>query len=200
MKFLLAILLLSSCNQNAELGRNDVTHVPKGITTQTIDDAVIDQIVEYYFERFADYDETYNLEKNFSDTVIELYYSSETISSGHTVYIGIKPENLVYGDLNNDGTSDLAMGLYNEYGGSGSNTDVFVFLNENGRYSLASAISAYDVSPCEVHYFLPLKIEKGELLGTSLCYAELDPQCCPSLEVATVLGYQNGKLELIRKE
>jgi hypothetical protein len=100
---------------------------------------------------------------------------------------------VVTGDLNRDGTSDLAV-LYTIEGQNGSNNHVqylAVFTRLNGKLVALTHTSVGGKS----HRGVELKtISKGAILLNTLNYAPQDASCCPSKKGTTRYVLIKGKL------
>ena len=93
---------------------------------------------------------------------------------------------------------DLIVSIDTEGGGGGGNVywnDLFVFLSKNGKFALTSFIDSPEVRGCRAGQFFPDKIENGLILGTSFCFTENDPRCCPSLEYLTTVTFDGKQLK-----
>jgi hypothetical protein len=205
MKTLLfAILLITSCRQSAEpIGRTNLEQVDT--SNQVIDDDVINQIVDYYQKKMEaqgiDYEVNYELEKTYADSTLNLYYTcQEYVSGHHSVNIGLKSSDFMYGDLDGNGTVDMITTIINEYASSSSNSEIFVFLNQDGKYNFSSAVKSSEICGCDPDFsgrnmiFQPFSIEDGLLIGESFCYGDGDADCCPSILFQTTTMLRDGKL------
>lgn len=91
------------------------------------------------------------------------------------------------GDLNADGQDDMVVAAsFEKASENTSSRELFVFLRQNGRLELA----AHQV----VGSAVDMAVSDGELMVTTLEYADDDARCCPSKEVLRRYAVVNGAL------
>ena len=186
-----------------------VTSTKKTADHSNIPDDVL-RFIKNYYQR--EYKGT-KVDFTDSDTGLEMIFSNIPNDSddydGFLIDVNIpKKENVIiygasilFGDLDNNNSDDLIVGVHTEGGGTGGNalhsTDLFVFLNNNGVYEFISMTPDQEIadnSKSNVCAFFPYKIENGLLIGSSTLYQNSDPTCCPSLEQDTKVKFSNNKL------
>jgi hypothetical protein len=100
---------------------------------------------------------------------------------------------IVTGDLDNNGSPDMAV-LYTLEGGHGGNDYnqyLAVFLSINGKY----VYKAHSRIGGRFERNMDLKsIENGKVLFDTLEYLPKDPSCCPSKKGSTQFMLSEGKL------
>ena len=108
---------------------------------------------------------------------------------------------ILYGDIDNNNSEDLIVGVLTEGGGTGGNDlhsiDLFVFLNNNGKYQFVSVTPDNEVCGGIMNRgdnFMPYKIQGGFLIGKTVSYQDDDAMCCPSLEYNTKVKFNGNKL------
>jgi len=100
---------------------------------------------------------------------------------------------IVTGDLNNDGTSDIAVlyTLEGAHGGNDYNQYLAVFLSVNGKY----VYKAKRRIGGRFERNMDLKsIQDGKVLFDTMEYLPKDPSCCPSKKGSTQFTLAQGKL------
>ena len=113
--------------------------------------------------------------------------------------------NPIKGDLNNDNQDDYLVKVVDEGAGGGGNfvqITYYLFTSRDGEYELHTALPTGLLSGCDEDngYFVPQKIENQQVIGESLCYAENDGRCCPSLKSKSIAAIEDGEFKLISKE
>ncbi len=117
------------------------------------------------------------------------------LTKGQELY-GAVP--ILEGDLNRDRKSDLLVTVHTESGNSASQ-DMFLFLNENETYRLATVADHQEISGCR-GTFWARKIKDNLIEGNSSCYAADDAMCCPSLHYKTKVAFENNTLKVLPKK
>ena len=187
-----------------------------------LDSSVVQMIKEYYhliygegtrLEESAEAaaGEGARLEESAEASTIQLTYYSipdiEEESEGRivTITIPLTKEWELYGaipilegDLNNDRKSDLVITVHTEFGNSASQ-DLFLFINENERYRLATVASHQEISGCRGTYWAR-KIKDNLIEGISSCYSADDAMCCPSLHYKTKVAFDANALKVLSKK
>jgi len=92
----------------------------------------------------------------------------------------------------------LLVTVHSEFGNSASQ-DLFLFLNENERYRLATVADHREISGCR-GTFWARKIKDNVIEGNSSCYAADDAVCCPSLHYKTRVAFENNVLKVLSKK
>ncbi|GAA4470068.1 hypothetical protein GCM10023093_30560 [Nemorincola caseinilytica] len=213
------ILYLCGCDgpggpSSGNSGHADTIGTSRTAEISTIPIDVLQEIKDHYQK---EYGSKARLEEENSDTLLEMTYyaipTKEDRYDGYLIAISIpkKPQEfcgasaLLHGDLNNDGTADLAISVHTEGGGGGGNMasqDIFLYENIGGHYQLNSVTSDGDICGCDEYggYFRATGIENGLLTGTSSCYTKDDPRCCASLAYDTKVRLDGNKLILHSKD
>lgn len=165
------------------------------------DENVLSDIKKYYQE---EYGENAKFEPEVTDSTYNITYRHIPDEEEPTdyfliaIYIPTKNRDLIYGDLNSDNLQDLVVAVSTEGGGTGGNGirwgDLFVFLNQNDKLTLASVTKDYELTDCVAGYFWPATINNGYLIGNSYCYDSEDAHCCPSLKYLTKVKFSKNKL------
>lgn len=137
--------------------------------------------------------------RNETDSLINLSFKEKGDDMAYSNLIISKiKSNYIFGDLNNDGKVDLIASVNANTGGSGSWDELFVFINENGKYELKTITSSFDLAICKggsrEGQFYPKEIKNGVVIGTSVCYADDDAHCCPSIKKETKVACKKNKL------
>lgn len=115
------------------------------------------------------------------------------------IYVPIMQKDYIYGDLNNDGAADMIASISVEGGGNSYWNDIFVFLAQEGKYVLSSVTTSTENCGCVSGNFYPDKIQDGIILGESICWAEKDSHCCPSLNYLTTAEFDGKKIKFKNK-
>ena len=215
---IISIFLLGACGQLKNMAPEQMSQVGQ----DQLDRSVVQSIKEYYhltygegtrLEEFAEAaaGEGTRLEESAEAAATELTYYSipdiEEEKEGRIVTITIpltKGQKLfgaipvLEGDLNRDRKSDLLVTVHSEFGNSASQ-DLFLFLNENERYRLATVADHREISGCR-GTFWARKIKDNVIEGNSSCYAADDAVCCPSLHYKTRVAFENNVLKVLSKK
>lgn len=168
----------------------------KGPISEFIDEDIITKIISHYgkqnrngIPQRTETDSVINLsfkEKKGDD----MPYSNLSISKIKSDYL--------FGDVNNDGKDDIIASVGADSGGSANWNDLLTFINERDKYELKSVTSSFDLAVCKdgSHdgQFYPKKIKDGIIIGTSICYADEDAHCCPSIKKETKAKFKKDKL------
>lgn len=175
---------------------------------EQLDRRVVQSVKEYYH---LTYGEGTRLEESAEAAATELTYyhipENEDEKEGVIVTITIpltKGQELygaipiLEGDLNNDRKDDLVVTVHTEFGNSAAQ-DLFVFLNENETYRLATVADHREISGCR-GIFWARKIKDNVIEGKSSCYAADDAVCCPSLHYRTKVAFENNTLKVLSKK
>lgn len=215
--FALTTACLTSCNQfvdnankaaSADSLKTNFENKNSGLSQE-----ILKEIKKYYQQKYgteARIDEentdslsciTYHSISNEKDGTNSFRIAIYIAKNDSKFLFGANP--IISGDLNNDRFNDLVVNVHTEGGGEGSNgiwwNDIFVFLNQNGKYRLTTIKKDTELVDCDEGHFLISKIENGYLIGNSSCYSKTDALCCPSLNYLTKSKLQNDKLEFVSK-
>ncbi|HLS11121.1 MAG TPA: FG-GAP repeat protein [Flavobacteriaceae bacterium] len=178
-------LLLISCNKNDKQAQNN----------PFLEIAVIKELEQYYHQK---YKEGNRVVREESEGIITIDYFKNAYNENNyesfVLRIEIPKEKeseyILTGDLNNDNTADLIVGVFTEGGGYGGKIywiDYFVFLKKENNYHLTTVKSNRELSECEAGFVYFNKIEKNIIKTTESCFVERDSRCCPSLHYYVVL-------------
>ena len=206
IKLLFCAVLLTACGQSSSKPDEARTVKTKtnSATTETVNDSqfidnyIINAIIDHYKSS------TTKMETEKTDTLLTISFRNIPSEDdafdgiGLRVYISKMKKDYIFGDIDNDGVPDLIVSIDTEGGGGGGNVywnDLFVFLSKNGKFALTSFIDSPEVRGCRAGQFFPDKIENGLILGKSICWAENDPRCCPSLEYLTTITFDGKQLK-----
>lgn len=211
-KLFLCLVLLISCrqspNQKNENKTNEANIKPATteVTTDSkyIDDYIINTIIEYYK------DSTTRMETEETDSSLSIvFYHIPTSHEDSLIWevsyeleVGISKlrKDYIFGDLDKDGIPDLIADIGGNNSGSGSWNELFVFFSKNGRYELASVTPSSKICGCTVGDFYPEKIQEGLIFGESICWAENDAHCCPTLHYSTTVTIDKKQLKFSSKK
>jgi hypothetical protein len=160
-----------------------------------IDEDITTKIVYHYGKQ----NQTGIPQRNETDSLINLSFTGKGDETPYSnLMISKMKSDYLYGDLNNDGKSDLIASVNSDGGGSASWCDLFVFINENDSYVLKSVTSSFDLAICaggsHDGQFYPKEIKDGIVIGSSICYTDKDAHCCPSIKKETKVHYKKDKL------
>ena len=201
---IISLILLGAC---AQLTNNSSRQLNQ-IKNDKLDMAVVQSIKNYYQ---ITYGQGTRLEEVVDTAAIKLtYYNTPDKDEEHgdriimiTIPL-IKDQELfgaipiLEGDLNKDLKNDLVISVHTEFGNSASQ-DIFIFINENENYRLATVTGHQDVSGC-IGYFWARKIENNLIVGNSSCFSGDDAMCCPSLHYKTKVAFDNNQLKYVSKK
>lgn len=102
-------------------------------------------------------------------------------------------EQIVFGDLNDDGAEDAAVTIAVNYGGTGVFVSVAAVLNENGRPRHAASWMIDDRPQVN-----DLKIQNGTVFVDAVIHGPNDPGCCPAQPVTQTYRLTASGLTLVR--
>jgi len=200
----MSFLLLGACGQFSNKSPNQLNYIKNDKLVMTI----VQSIKNYYQ---ITYGQSTRLEEFADDAAIKLTFynipEKDEENDGRIIMITIplvKDQELygaipiLEGDLNKDMKNDLVISVHTEYGNSASQ-DIFIFINENEKYRLASVTSNQNVSGC-MGYFWARKIENNLIVGNSSCFTGDDAICCPSLHYKTKVAFDNNGLKYVSKK
>lgn len=102
-------------------------------------------------------------------------------------------EPIAFGDLNDDGATDAAVALAENYGGTGVFVSVVAMLNQNGQ-PVQAAAEMIDDRPI----INALSIQDEEILLDATVHGPNDPGCCASQSTQRMFRYQAGRLVMTR--
>lgn len=171
------------------------------IIDRKIQDELSAKVIHYYKGLYSEHSKVVERkEKGIVELIFYNVSSKHKPNNGWTWSINI-PQNIILGDMNNDGAKDAIVDVIKGGGGEGGNVEeneMFYFENLNGKYELKKVIMSKELSNCENGNFLPEKIENNILIGTSLCFKNSDPSCCPSISFRTKIGYKNNNFIMLK--
>ena len=206
IKLLFCAVLLTACGQSSSKPDEAGTVKTKtnSATTETVNDSQL--IDNYIINALIDHykGSTTKMETKKTDTLLTISFRNMPSEDdafdgiGLRIYISKMKKDYIFGDIDNDGVPDLIVSIDTEGGGGGGNVywnDLFVFLSKNGKFALTSFIDSPEVCGCRAGQFFPDKIENGLILGNSICWAENDGRCCPSLEYLTTITFDGKQLK-----
>lgn len=201
---IISFILLGACGQLKNMAPEQINKVGQ----EQLDRRVVQSVKEYYH---LTYGEGTRLEESAEAAATELTYyhipENEDEKEGVIVTITIPLTNerelfgaipILEGDLNNDRKNDLVITVHTEFGNSASQ-DLFVFLNENETYRLATVADHREISGCK-GTFWARKIKRNLIVGKSSCYSAEDANCCPSLHYKTKVAFENNTLKVLSKK
>lgn len=102
-------------------------------------------------------------------------------------------EQIVFGDLNDDGAEDAAVTIAVNYGGTGVFVSVAAVVNENGK-PRHTASWLIDDRP----QINDLKIQNGTIFVDAIIHGPSDPGCCPAQPVTQTYRLTASGLTLVR--
>lgn len=207
---IISFILLGACGQVKNWAPEQMNQVGQ----EQLDRSVVQMIKEHYH---LTYGEGTRLEESAEAAATKLTYyhipdkdeepDHEEESEGRivTITIPLTKERELYGaipilegDLNNDRKSDLLVTVHAEFGNSASQ-DLFVFINEQETYRLATVAGHQEISGCR-GTFWARKIEDNVIEGNSSCYSADDAMCCPSLHYKTKVAFDANALKVLSKK
>lgn len=201
---LISFILLGACGQLA----NRAPVQMKQVGQEQLDRSVVQMIKEHYHHTYG---EGVRLEESVEAAAIQLTYYNIPENDDEkegvivTITIPLTKERelfgaipLLEGDLNRDRKNDLVVTVHTEFGNSASQ-DLFVFLNENETYRLATVADHREISGCK-GTFWARKIKRNLIIGKSSCYSADDANCCPSLHYKTKVAFENNTLKVLSKK
>ena len=144
-----------------------------------------EKIKEFKKEGYNNWSRSKNyIESSLNDSFLEVKYNvTETVGDSSydaaivTLKIPLKPDNFVFGDLNNDQNEDCLITVFTEGNwalANGSQNNIFIFLNKGNNYKLTYVFTSSN-------NYNPVLIENNQIIANELSYAPKDPRCCPSL-------------------
>lgn len=112
-------------------------------------------------------------------------------TAGGTDHISVQLTNFVAaGDLDGDGTDEVAALISENFGGTGVFVFLAVYKNMNGNFTFLTS-SVVDDRP----QLSALSIENGEIFLDATVHTVDDPMCCPTLRTARHYRLVNEQLE-----
>jgi hypothetical protein len=198
---IMSLILLGACSQLTNMSPKQLNQ----IKNDKLDMTIVQSIKDYYQ---ITYGQGTRLEEFADAAAIRLtYYNTpdkDEENDGRIIMITIplmKDQELfgaipiLEGDLNKDLKNDLVISVHTEFGNSASQ-DIFIFINENEKYRLATVKGHQHVSGC-TGYFWARKIENNLIVGNSSCYSGDDAMCCPSIHYETKVAFDNNELKYV---
>ena len=113
-------------------------------------------------------------------------------SSGGTDSVSVSVTDFVaVGDLNADGTNEVATLVSENYGGSGVFVFLAVYTNDNGTLTFQSSTMVDDRPQLQA-----LSIENGEIFLEAVIHGQDDPMCCPALRTTRHYRFVDNQLDM----
>lgn len=188
--------------KDANVDKNE--HLKKEeVIDSKIQDDLTARVINYYKDLYSvGFKVVESKEKGIVELTFYNVSSKNKPDNGWTWSMNI-PQNIILGDLNNDGAKDAIVDVIKGGGGEGGNIEeyeMFYFENSKGKFELKKVIMSKKLSNCENGSFLPEKIENNMLIGTSLCYKNSDPTCCPSISFLTKIRYKDNNFMIVKEQ
>lgn len=160
-----------------------------------IDEDITTKIVYHYGKQ----NRTGIPQRNETDSLINLSFTGKGDETPYSnLVISKMKSDYLFGDLNNDGKTDLIASVNSDGGGSATWIEYITFISEDNQYVLKSVTRSFDLSICSggSHdgQFYPEEIKDGVITGTSICYTDKDAHCCPSIKKESKVVYKQDKL------
>ncbi|HEX9384946.1 MAG TPA: Gmad2 immunoglobulin-like domain-containing protein [Anaerolineales bacterium] len=95
------------------------------------------------------------------------------------------------GDLNADGTNDVAALVSENYGGSGVFVFLAVYTNENGTFTFQNSTMVDDRPQLQA-----LSIENNEIFVDAVIHGPDEPMCCPTLRTTRHYRFIDNQLDM----
>ena len=95
------------------------------------------------------------------------------------------------GDLNADGTNEVAVLVSENYGGTGVFVFLAVYTNENGTLTFQNSTMVDDRPQLTA-----LSIENGEIFLDAVIHGLDDPMCCPTLRTTRHYRFVDNQLDM----
>ena len=100
-------------------------------------------------------------------------------------------EHMAVGDLDGDGTEEVAALISENYGGSGVFVFLAVYANVNGTLTFQASTIVDDRPQLNV-----LSIENGEIFLDAVIHGTDDPMCCPTLSTMRHYRFVDNQLDM----
>lgn len=146
-----------------------------------------------------------NLKRTESDSAVKLSFSYKKRPKGEPpgpylhVSISKLRSHALTGDMNRDTVDDVVVMPTLSQGGGSKWKDLFVFVKTGDDLKLKTQASCFDLAQYKPNShsgaFHAREIRDGAIYGTSVCYRDEDPQCCPSVKVPTRVLLENDRLK-----
>ena len=190
--------MLAACSNNTKNAKIEEKTINN---SEILNQQIIPQIESYYLAKFGK--NGINSKQN-NDTNFEIFYKEFEIEK-NPIIVSIsfsKKENdkaYIIQDINNDGALDVLLCVHKEgENGSACRPDaanIFVFLNNTGKYELMQMLDGYTLSKDETASYSFNKLEKGTLYGKAFCFGEKsETECTPNYEYEVTAKFQNNQL------
>ena len=98
---------------------------------------------------------------------------------------------IAVGDLNADGTDEVAALVSENYGGTGVFVFLAVYANENGRLTFQNSTMVDDRPQLKT-----LSIESGEIFLDTIIHGPDEPMCCPTLRTTRHYRWVDNQLDM----
>jgi len=98
---------------------------------------------------------------------------------------------IAVGDLNADGTDEVAALVSENYGGTGVFVFLAVYANENGRLTFQNSTMVDDRPQLQT-----LSIESGEIFLDTIIHGPDEPMCCPTLRTTRHYRWVDNQLDM----
>ncbi|HZD41399.1 MAG TPA: Gmad2 immunoglobulin-like domain-containing protein [Terriglobales bacterium] len=111
---------------------------------------------------------------------------------GSDNYLSVKVTDFVaMGDLNGDGTDEVAALVSENYGGTGVFVFLAVYARENGKLTFQTSTMVDDRPQLNT-----LSIESGEIFLDAIIHGQDDPMCCPTLKTTRHYRLAENQLDM----
>jgi hypothetical protein len=98
---------------------------------------------------------------------------------------------MAVGDLNSDGTDEVAALVSENYGGTGVFVFLAVYANENGTLTFQNSTMVDDRPQLKA-----LSIENGEIFLEAVIHGPDEPMCCPTLRTTRHYRFADNQLDM----
>ena len=117
-------------------------------------------------------------------------YEQSTSGGADSVSVAVS-EFVAAGDLNADGSNDVAALVSENYGGSGVFVFLAVYLNDNGKLTFQNSTMVDDRPQLTA-----LSIGGGEIYLDAVIHGTDDPMCCPTLRTTRHYRLTDSQLDM----
>ena len=117
-------------------------------------------------------------------------FQQGTSGSADAVTVNVS-DFIAVGDLNGDGSNEVAALVSENYGGSGVFVFLAVYTNENGTLTFQNSTMVDDRPQLNM-----LSIANGEIFLDTVIHAADDPMCCPTLKTTRHYRWVDNQLDM----